>query len=112
MLTLEGALAPILAVMVRSDDIANDMLDDNSKAATVLGEIKVKLSALMHTDTDDLNTRFIQMFDESPPTIVENVLSMIGNPLKRMNEISELIEKILEQVESKLYKAGAHMEVT
>ena len=59
MLTLEGALAPILAVMVRSDAIANGMLDDNSKAATTLGEIKVKLSALMHTDTEDLNQRFV-----------------------------------------------------
>jgi hypothetical protein len=59
MLTLEGALAPILAVMVRSDAVANEMLDDNSKAATTLGEIKVKLSALMHTDSDNLNQRFL-----------------------------------------------------
>ena len=36
---------------------------------------------------------------------------MIGNPLKRMEEISNLIEKVLEQLQTKLEEAGASQDV-
>jgi inositol-hexakisphosphate/diphosphoinositol-pentakisphosphate 1-kinase len=36
MLTMDGALAPILAIMVRNDEISKKMLDDSSSASTML----------------------------------------------------------------------------
>ncbi len=48
MLQLEGALAPILVIMVRKDEATNLMLDDNSHAAKLMEEIKIKLNQLVH----------------------------------------------------------------
>ncbi len=49
---MDGALAPILAIMVNNDKKSNAMLDDSTAAATLLHNIKVKLSELMHFNAD------------------------------------------------------------
>lgn len=56
MLQLEGALAPILVIMVRKDEATNLMLDDNSNAAKLMEEIKVKLNQLVHINQDVLKS--------------------------------------------------------
>lgn len=56
MLQLEGALAPILVIMVRKDEATNLMLDDNSNAAKLMEEIKVKLNTLVHINQDVLKS--------------------------------------------------------
>lgn len=52
LLQLEGALAPILVIMVRKDDASLKMLDDSSESEKDMDEIKKKLSTLMHRDAD------------------------------------------------------------
>ena len=49
---MDGALAPILAIMVTNDKKSNAMLDDSTAAASLLQDIKVKLSELMHYNAD------------------------------------------------------------
>jgi len=44
LLTMDGALAPILAIMVKNDKKSNEMLNDSTAAASLLANIKVKLS--------------------------------------------------------------------
>ena len=44
LLQIEGALAPILAIMVINDKATKKMLDDSTPAQAALDQIKVKLS--------------------------------------------------------------------
>lgn len=53
LLTMDGALAPILAIMVKNDQRSNAMLDDSSLAREVLDDIKIKLSELIHFNSED-----------------------------------------------------------
>ncbi len=52
LLSLEGALAPILVIMVRKDEATQKMLDDSSESEKDMHDIKKKLSKLMHGDGD------------------------------------------------------------
>ena len=44
LLDFEGALAPILAIMVRNDAESNKMLDDSSAAQELIDSLKEKLN--------------------------------------------------------------------
>lgn len=58
---MEGALAPILVIMVRKDEATQLMLDDSSEPEQDMLKIKKKLSLLMHNDGDIL-TKFVELF--------------------------------------------------
>ena len=51
--------------MVRKDEATNLMLDDNSAAAKLMNEIKIKLSQLMHSDKPVLEA-FEELFGFKP----------------------------------------------
>lgn len=87
---MDGALAPILAIMVRNDEESNKMLDDSSKAQEELNVIKQKINELMHYNPEKTGETLIDYFSrlyEEPAKVVHEVLSDIKNPLKRMIRI-------------------------
>mmetsp|Transcript_6895 Transcript_6895/g.9088 ORF Transcript_6895/g.9088 Transcript_6895/m.9088 type:complete len:108 (+) Transcript_6895:1656-1979(+) len=63
LLYLEGALAPILAIMVCKDKQSQHMLDDSSPAAPELDKIKEDLNNFLLHDCEDLTCRFISLFN-------------------------------------------------
>ena len=67
LLDLEGALAPILAIMVRNDKTSKKMLDDSSLAKEYLEDIKGRLYDFMHYKGDDMKEEFVRRFKEQPP---------------------------------------------
>ena len=71
LLAFEGALAPILASMVRNDDESKFLLDDSSQAKDKLQKVHERVSEFMHFDSEKekytLNEHFIKMFGERPP---------------------------------------------
>ena len=67
LLDIEGALAPILAIMVRNDKASKKMLDDSSDAKDSLNEIKGELSDFMHYKGEDMTEEFIRRWQETPP---------------------------------------------
>mmetsp|Transcript_4587 Transcript_4587/g.3088 ORF Transcript_4587/g.3088 Transcript_4587/m.3088 type:complete len:139 (+) Transcript_4587:2156-2572(+) len=91
LLYLEGALAPILAIMICKDKQSQLMLDDSSAAEPELEDIKVDLNNFLLHDCDDLTHRFISLFKEEPPKIMRETFEKIGNPISRMRRINELI---------------------
>ena len=82
------------------------MLDDSSEGKEKLDEIKKKLSDLMHYKDNDMLEEFIRRFGEEPPQIVIETLKKIGCPYSRMQEISELVKHIIEQIEDILIEKG------
>ena len=73
LLSLEGALAPILVIMVRKDEAIQQMLDDNSAAEKFMHEIKKKLTILVHSDMDIL-AKFKEMFDKEPNPALKQIM--------------------------------------
>ena len=59
LLEFEGALAPILAIMVNNDAVTNRMLDDSSDADKLTEEMSFKLKKLLHYKGDDLLDHFV-----------------------------------------------------
>ena len=49
LLFLEGALAPVLAIMVRNDEEVQQMLNDSTDADVLLNKVKTYLHDLFHT---------------------------------------------------------------
>jgi inositol-hexakisphosphate/diphosphoinositol-pentakisphosphate 1-kinase len=101
LLAFEGALAPILASMVRNDDESKALLDDSSRAQSLLAAQHSQLSHLMHFDTElecrSLNEEFFRLYNEHPPNIIVKLFNIIVNPLKRMKRMAEIIDEIVEQ---------------
>lgn len=60
LLEFEGALAPILAIMVRNDGVSNRMLDDSSAAQEILESLSDKLTKLMHYNGESMLDFFIE----------------------------------------------------
>ena len=106
LLTLEGALAPILAIMISNDKQAQQMLDDSSEAGELLLMIKKKLNEFMHYDGDNLVKKYIELFGEEPIRIVGSVLKQIKNPFKKMQKIRKLMGLLIEDLEKRLLKEG------
>ena len=101
MLQLEGALAPILVIMVRKDEASNLMLDDNSSAEKYTNDIKKKLTALMHSDKPILQA-FQEMFGFLPKQSLQVIMHRVGNPLKRMDQMFQLIQYVTDSLKSRL----------
>ena len=70
LLDIEGALAPILAILIRNDKVAWQMLDDSSASKEDLNEIKVKLDSFMHYQKNDMCAEFERRFKEKPPQVI------------------------------------------
>lgn len=74
LLAFEGALAPILASMVRNDEKSKALLDDSSRAQPLMNEIHTKLETLMHYDSEkegrSLNEEFFRVHGERPPKVI------------------------------------------
>ena len=111
LLDFEGALAPILAIMVRNDAESNRMLDDSSAAQEVIDSLKGKLNELFHYDGEDMLGFFRTNFEENPPNIVIKTLRDIKNPYRLMQIMQSLINKIIEQIEHKLKTMGIENEL-
>ena len=90
LLQLEGALAPILVIMVRKDEATQKMLDDSSESEKDMLEIKKKLSILMHSD-EEIMPKFAEIFKMQPTPALAEIMLKIGNPLQRMNEMFSYI---------------------
>ncbi|CDW83263.1 inositol hexakisphosphate and diphosphoinositol-pentakisphosphate kinase 1 [Stylonychia lemnae] len=101
LLQLEGALAPILVIMVRKDEATNLMLDDNSSAEKLMNDIKKKLTALMHQDKPLLEA-FQEMFNNTPKQSLQEIMKRLGNPLKRMDQMFNLIQEVTESLKKRL----------
>ena len=86
LLQLEGALAPVLVIMVRKDEATQKMLDDSSESEKDMHDIKKKLSLLMHGD-GDLLEMYCNMFQQEPNQAMSLIMKQIGNPLQRMHEM-------------------------
>jgi inositol hexakisphosphate/diphosphoinositol-pentakisphosphate kinase len=80
LLQLEGALAPVLVIMVRKDEATQKMLDDSSESEKDMHDIKKKLSLLMHGD-GDLLEMYCNMFKQEPNQAMSLIMKQIGNPL-------------------------------
>ena len=80
MLTLEGALAPILAIMVVNDEKAVEMLDDNSSAGPLLNQMKANLDDLLHYKQKDLCAYFVEKYKEVPPAVMLELFEEIQCP--------------------------------
>ena len=91
LLEFDGALAPILAIMVQNDAESNRMLDDSSAANKILDDLSNKLKDLMHYNDDNVLENFISKFGE-PAEIVGKTLKDINNPYREMQEIAKLID--------------------
>ncbi len=79
LLQLEGALAPILVIMVRKDEATQKMLDDSSESEKDMHDIKKKLSQLMHGDAPLLQA-YRDMFNQEPNQAITEIMEFIGNP--------------------------------
>lgn len=106
LLQIEGALAPILAIMVINDKSTKRMLDDSTPAQEILDQIKIKLNKLMHYDGEDLVDEFVRQFNQSPPELLIDIFEDIGNPIKTMRQISDLMAGLIKQLEEKLIQEG------
>ena len=75
LLQIEGALAPILAIMVINDKNTKKMLDECTPAQDCLDQIKVKLNEMMHYDGEDSADEFLRRFGENPPDLIGEIFS-------------------------------------
>jgi inositol hexakisphosphate/diphosphoinositol-pentakisphosphate kinase len=110
LLEFEGALAPILAIMVQNDPVSNRMLDDSSAALGILESLSEKLNSLMHYNGENMLDHFVEQYGE-PLNVVKDTLRDIGNPYRMMCEIKSLIDKVIEQIEEKLIDMGVEREL-
>ena len=93
LLFLEGALAPVLAIMVRNDEVVQKMLNDSQEAAKLLQNVKVELNDLFHSKTT-MYEKYIEMYKEEPPERVKEFLTEIDIPIDKLKEIFSLIKLI------------------
>ena len=65
LLELEGALAPVLAIMIRNDEAVQGLLNDSTEAEAVLDKVKEQLNELFHSK-EPIYDKFKQMFKIEP----------------------------------------------
>ena len=90
LLELEGALAPVLAIMVRNDDVVQEMLNDSTEAADMLKTVKTQLSGFMHSKIH-LRAKYQEQFQETPSICAQKYFDEIGEPYERLHKIYECI---------------------
>ena len=101
LLFLEGALAPVLAIMVRNDDSVQNMLNDSSEADHLLKEVKEKLKELFHAKIPIID-KYNEMFTEEPTKKVKEYFNKIGVPIDRLEEIYQLMKQITKEMKENL----------
>ena len=106
LLQIEGALAPILAIMITKDKQAKKFLDDSSAAQKILTEIKEKLTDFMHYEGSDANEEFYRRYQERPPQIIVDILNKIQCPYTILQQIASLVDIIISQIEELLISEG------
>lgn len=84
LLFLEGALAPVLAIMVRNDEAVQLMLNDSSEAEDLLSKVKVHLHELFHSKSNILE-KYLQMFKEQPSSKLKVFFEDIDVPFTKLN---------------------------
>ena len=87
--------------MIRKDEATQKMLDDSSESEKDMRELKIKLSELMHNDSDIL-PKYRELFQFEPNPTKADIMRQIGNPLQRMNEMFEYIQHVTNSLRSTL----------
>lgn len=68
-----------------------------------MAAISKVLTDFIHFDTDEqgrsLHEEFKIRFKEEPPPVVIDVLNQIGNPVKRMDRMDEILDFIVQSLE-------------
>lgn len=100
LLVLEGALPPILAVMVRNDGAVQEMLNDNVSVADLLQRVKKQLSELFHSEMPIID-KFREMFNEEPSLQLKKYLEEIDYPLPKLQSIYSLIQQIVMEIKGR-----------
>lgn len=91
LLFLDGALAPVLAIMVRNDEAVQGMLNDSEEASKLLSMVKEELHELFHS-RGPIYDKYMEMYKEEPPKKVKDYLLQIGTPIAKLKQIYELIK--------------------
>lgn len=65
----------------------------------------------MHYNNDDFADEFRRRFDESPPDLIEEIFNEIGNPLKRLQRLSTLVDQIINQLEHAVAEGGTEAQL-
>ena len=98
LLQIEGALAPILAIMVMNDKEAKKMLDDSSAAKDALDAVKIKIADFMHYKGDDMVYEYYKRFNERIPRILVDLFNTLECPYRRLKEIAQLVDNVVTQI--------------
>ncbi len=101
LLQLEGALAPILVIMIRKDEVAVKMLDDSSEAEKHLQKIKERLSELFNHDGDILE-KYKLMVGNNPTEKFIEKMRRVGNPVTLMEKTMKLLAEVTNSLKNKL----------
>ena len=90
LLELEGALAPVLAIMIRNDEAVQSMLNDSTEAESILNNVKEQLNELFHSD-EPMYDKFKNLFKEEPSKKLKTYIDDIAVPLDKLEEMYALI---------------------
>jgi inositol hexakisphosphate/diphosphoinositol-pentakisphosphate kinase len=111
LLQLDGSLIPIISSMVRKDDPVLDLLDVSSdEIAEIKAKVKEEVSECLNHD-GNLLAKFKNYFknqviyhssDEQEDHALFKLMEKINNPLKLMNNIYNLIEKLIKYIKTLL----------
>lgn len=86
LLFLEGALAPVLAIMVRNDEKVQTMLNDNSNAQKLLEMVKSQINELFNAKIP-IAQKYKEMYQEEPGLKVKNYFAEIDVPFDKLKII-------------------------
>lgn len=101
LLDLDGALPPILAVMVKLDEDVQEMLNDSQNLQDgLLQKVKEQIQDLFHTDKP-IYEKFKEMFKEEPTVNLGRFLKEINEPMPKMKEIYEIVKLITAQLKER-----------
>lgn len=101
LLFLEGALAPVLAIMVRNDEKVQMMLNDSSEADKLLANVKGQINQLFNAKIP-IYQQYKEMFKEEPANRVRKYFEEIDVPYNKLKEIAELIAYVTDTLKDKI----------
>ena len=103
LLELEGALAPVLAIMIRNDEAVQDMLNDSTEAEGILNNVKEQLNELFHSE-ESMYDKFKQIFKEEPSKKLRTYIDDIAVPLEKLEEMYALIQYVTQKMKDEIDK--------
>ena len=53
----------------------------------------------MHYDGEDMSGEFRRMFNESAPSLVDEIFHEIGNPVRTMEKVAVKVNLVVQQLE-------------